>query len=142
VEQSDSPAKAIEQFLWNDASSLIGADNGKLGSANQLANRYCHGRLDREHSQQENRALRSIDFAVEPWIKRDVIHIDLLPSDIDKDYKPAIELTGSISATVEALTDQVTPRARGKETVFLDEIAQQRTEFVSYAMRMHLLWLA
>src|SRR5260370_24951902 len=55
--------------------------------------------------------------------KRDIIHIFCLPSDIDKDYKTAIELAGSISATVEALTNQVTPRTRGKETVILDEIA-------------------
>ena len=69
--------------------------------------------------------------------KRDIIHIDVLPSDIDKDYKPAIELTGSISATVDALTNQVTPRTRGKETVFLGEIAQQRKEFAGYAIGLH-----
>jgi acetolactate synthase-1/2/3 large subunit len=69
--------------------------------------------------------------------KRDIIHVDVLPSDIDKDYKPAIELTGDISATVDALTNLVTPRTRGKETVFLAEIAQQRKEFVRYAMELH-----
>jgi acetolactate synthase I/II/III large subunit len=69
--------------------------------------------------------------------KRNIIHVDVLPSDIDKDYKPAIELTGSISATLDALTNQVTPRTRGKETVFLAEIAQQRKEFARYAMGLY-----
>jgi acetolactate synthase I/II/III large subunit len=101
------------------------------------------GRVGLFHTQPGDKLLDAADLVItigyDPnhGFKRDVIHIDLLPSDIDKDYKPAIELTGSISATVEALTDQVTPRARGKETVFLDEIAQQRKEFVSYAMRLH-----
>jgi acetolactate synthase-1/2/3 large subunit len=67
-------------------------------------------------------------------VKRKIVHIDLLPSDIDKDYKPAIELTGNISATVEALTNLVTSRTRGKEIVFLTEIAQQRRAFADYAM--------
>jgi acetolactate synthase I/II/III large subunit len=69
--------------------------------------------------------------------ERDIIHVDVLASDIDKDYKPAIELTGSISATLHALTNQVTPRTRGKEKAFLAEIAQQRKEFAGYAMELH-----
>jgi acetolactate synthase-1/2/3 large subunit len=69
--------------------------------------------------------------------KRDIIHVDVLPSDIDKDYKPAVELTGSISATLDVLTNQVTPRIRGKVAVFLAEMARQRKEFARYAMELH-----
>jgi len=82
----------------------------------------------------------SVEYDPSLWnhgFKRDIIHVDVLPSDIDKDYKPAIELTGSISITLDALTSLVTPRARGKETVFLAGIAQQRKEFVRYAMELH-----
>src|SRR5258708_6656954 len=39
--------------------------------------------------------------------KRNIVHIDAVATDIDKDYRPQIELTGNIAATLRSLAGQV-----------------------------------
>ncbi|MFX6307541.1 hypothetical protein ABTF95_18280, partial [Acinetobacter baumannii] len=39
--------------------------------------------------------------------KRTIIHVDVLPSDLDNCYSPTVELTGSIDQTLETLTPAV-----------------------------------
>jgi acetolactate synthase I/II/III large subunit len=109
------------------------------------------GRVGLFHNQPGDQLLDAADVVItigydpveyDPFLwnhgcKRDIIHVDVLPSDIDKDYKPVVELTGSISTTLDALTNQVTPRIRGKVAVFLAEMARQRKEFARYAVELH-----
>ena len=97
------------------------------------------GRVGLFHNQPGDQLLDAADVVItigydpveyDPFLwnhgcKRDIIHVDVLPSDIDKDYKPGVELTGSISTTLDALTNQVTPRIRGKVAVFLAEMSRQ-----------------
>ena len=65
--------------------------------------------------------------------KRNLIHIDAVPADIDKDYRPQIELTGNIAATVRELAMQVeaTTPATGRE--LLSEAARDRAKFAEEA---------
>ena len=145
-----SAATAIRQLVRRTKLPVVCTYQGAGVISQQLFDCF-GGRVGLFHTQPGDKLLDAADLVItigydpveyDPsvWnhqLERDIIHIDLLPADIDKEYKPAIELTGSISATVEALTNQVTPRTRGKETVFLSEIAQQRKEFAGYAIGLH-----
>ena len=64
---------------------------------------------------------------------RDVVHIDVVPADIDKDYRPRIELTGNIAATIRTLTTKLEPRIVSADRSLLDEVIRDRTEFAARA---------
>lgn len=64
---------------------------------------------------------------------RNLIHIDVLASDIAKDYRPAIELIGNIAATVTALTQQMETLTIASANALLREIAQDRVAFAAEA---------
>ena len=54
-----------------------------------------------------------IEYGPECWNKghtRPIIHIDVVPADIDNSYNPAVELLGDIAATLETLGRMVEPR--------------------------------
>jgi acetolactate synthase I/II/III large subunit len=69
--------------------------------------------------------------------KRNLIHIDVVPADIDKDYRPDVELTGNIAATLRGLTSQTNgvPPSGGAE--LLREVALERTAFVEKAAALN-----
>jgi acetolactate synthase-1/2/3 large subunit len=145
-----SAATAIRQLVGRTKLSVVCTYQGAGVISQELFDCFA-GRVGLFHTQPGDKLLDAADLVVtigydpveyDPslWnhgFKRDIIHIDILSSDIDNDYKPTIELTGCISATVEALTNQVMSRTRGKEMVFLSEIAQQRKQFARYAMELH-----
>ncbi len=145
-----SAATAIRQLVGRTKLPVVCTYQGAGVISQELFDCF-GGRVGLFHNQPGDKLLDAADVVItigydpveyDPslWnhgFKRDIIHVDVLPSDIDKDYKPAIELTGSISATLDALTNLVTPRTRGKETVFLAEIAQQRKEFARYAIGLY-----
>jgi acetolactate synthase-1/2/3 large subunit len=68
--------------------------------------------------------------------KRDLIHIDTQSPDVDRDYRPQIELTGDIAATLLALTGEVKPRFLTSELLLLGDIASDRKEFSRLAAEM------
>jgi acetolactate synthase I/II/III large subunit len=43
---------------------------------------------------------------------RSIVHIDNVPSDIDVDYKPTVEIIGSIAASLTLLAQKISPQAR------------------------------
>ena len=145
-----SAATAIRQLVGRTKLPVVCTYQGAGVISQELFDCF-GGRVGLFHNQPGDKLLDAADVVItigydpveyDPslWnhgFKRDIIHVDVLPSDIDKDYKPAIELTGDISATVDALTKLVTPRIKGKEMVFLSEIAQQRKEFARYAMELY-----
>jgi acetolactate synthase-1/2/3 large subunit len=53
--------------------------------------------------------------------KRRIIHIDVLPADLDNYYCPSVELTGDIAQTLEALTPQI---QRGDRSALSSEILE------------------
>jgi acetolactate synthase-1/2/3 large subunit len=61
--------------------------------------------------------------------KRPIVHIDSLPADIDKFYRPTIELLGDIAATLTELTPRVTHSASDPSLErLLKKIATDREE--------------
>ena len=145
-----SAATAIRQLVGRTKLAVVCTYQGAGVISQELFDCF-GGRVGLFHNQPGDKLLDAADVVItigydpveyDPslWnhgFKRDIIHVDVLASDIDKDYKPAIELTGDISATVGALTNLVVPRTRGKKMVFLGEIAQQRKEFARYAMGLY-----
>lgn len=65
--------------------------------------------------------------------KRNLIHIDEVRGDTDRDYDPQIELTGNIAATVAALAGELKRRILTSEVALLKEIARDREEFSKVA---------
>lgn len=61
--------------------------------------------------------------------KRPVVHIDVVYADMDKDYRPQLELTGDIAATLHALTAQVDRNTPSANEKLLDDIARDRKQF-------------
>ena len=108
---------------------------------------YFGGRIGLFHNQPGDKLLDAADLIVtigydpveyEPSLwnagrKRNLVHIDAVPSDVDRDYRPQVELTGDIAATLQAITNQVKPRVLSSEKKLLDEVARDRAEFSKLA---------
>jgi acetolactate synthase-1/2/3 large subunit len=65
--------------------------------------------------------------------KRNIVHIDCSPAEIDRDYRPQVELRGNIPATLEALAARIHPRTIGTESGRMKQIASERRKFASAA---------
>jgi acetolactate synthase-1/2/3 large subunit len=82
------------------------------------------GRVGLFHNQPSDRLLDAADLIIAVgynpieydayfWNKgrtRTIVHIDHIPAIIDRDYRPTVELSGDIAATVAALTARLSPR--------------------------------
>ena len=98
------------------------------------------GRIGLFHTQPADKLLDAADVVVtvghdpieyEPSLwnqgkKRNLIHIDAVSADIDKDYRPQLELTGNIAATLRALAAQIDPQTVPADTALLSEVARDR----------------
>lgn len=105
------------------------------------------GRIGLFHTQPADKLLDGADLVItvgydpieyEPslWNKgrdRKLIHIDVLLADIDRDYRPTVELTGNIAATLRALSGELAVRTLTSETAFLKEVDLDRKEFARIA---------
>jgi len=69
--------------------------------------------------------------------KRNLIHIDAVAADIDKDYRPQIELTGNIAATLRALVEHVDGATLTAGAELLREVARDRTKFAEQAAALN-----
>ena len=65
--------------------------------------------------------------------QRSVVHIDSCPAQVDRDYRPQIELRGNIALTLTALTAQLQPRDAAAGLTLLTDIAREREEFAARA---------
>jgi acetolactate synthase-1/2/3 large subunit len=109
------------------------------------------GRIGLFHNQPADRLLDAADVVVavgynpveyEPglWNKgreRQLVHIDAVPADIDRDYRPQFELTGDIAATLSTLTTQVERKMPIAQTELLTEIAHDRAQFAERAAALN-----
>ncbi len=110
------------------------------------------GRVGLFHNQPADRLLDAADVVVtvgynpveyEPALwnkgrKRHLVHIDAVGADVDKDYRPQVELTGDVAATLRALTDQVGRNTLSEDTTkLLGEIARDRREFADHAAALN-----
>jgi acetolactate synthase I/II/III large subunit len=105
------------------------------------------GRIGLFHTQPADKLLDAADLVVaigydpieyEPGLwnqgkKRNLIHIDTTSADIDKDYRPQLELTGNIAATVRVLTDRLDGQALIADAALLSEVARDRAIFAERA---------
>ena len=109
------------------------------------------GRIGLFHTQPADNLLDAADVVIsvgfdpieyEPALwnkgkKRSLIHIDAVPADIDKDYRPNIELTGNIAATVRALAEHVNTLALPALAPFLRQVEQDRATFTEQAISLN-----
>jgi acetolactate synthase-1/2/3 large subunit len=98
------------------------------------------GRVGLFHNQPADRLLDAADLVItvgfdpveyDPalWNRgrvRKLIHIDCVASDIDRDYRPDIELLGDASATLGALAALLKDRPRAGQAELLAEIRRER----------------
>ena len=65
--------------------------------------------------------------------KRNIVHIDCSPAEIDRDYRPQVELRGNIPATLQALAARIHPRTVSAESGRMKQIASERRKFATAA---------
>jgi acetolactate synthase-1/2/3 large subunit len=69
--------------------------------------------------------------------KRNLIHIDVVPEDVDNDYRPEVELTGNIAATLQALTERISVSTPTASAELLQEVARERAAFAKLAVGLN-----
>jgi acetolactate synthase-1/2/3 large subunit len=109
------------------------------------------GRIGLFHNQPADKLLDAADVVVtvgydpveyEPalWNRghaRELIHVDAVATDIDADYRPQLNLTGDIAATLRSLASQINRNAPPADAEILGEIARDRTQFAERAAAMN-----
>jgi len=116
-------ARTLQSFLARTHLAVVGTFQA-AGAVGALLFDNFGGRVGQLANQPADRLLDSADLVVtigydpvEYWPpewnannKREIIHIDVLPTDLDNCYQPTIELTGDIAQTLDALTPQISRR--------------------------------
>jgi acetolactate synthase-1/2/3 large subunit len=109
------------------------------------------GRIGLFHNQPADRLLDAADVVVavgydpveyEPGLwnqgrKRHLVHIDAVGADIDRDYRPEVELTGDVAATLHALAAQLGRKPSTAVGDLLAEIARDRAQSAERAAAMN-----
>lgn len=65
--------------------------------------------------------------------QRSIVHVDCSPSEIDRDYRPQVELRSNIAATLHDLTARIKQRTIDPDNVRLKAIARERRKFATAA---------
>ena len=113
-------ARALETFLINGCLPVVGTFQAAGAVGAQLFDNF-GGRVGQLANQPADRLLDTADLVitigydpVEYWPAewnagkdRKIIHIDVLPADLDNSYQPDVELTGDIAPTLDALAPQI-----------------------------------
>jgi acetolactate synthase-1/2/3 large subunit len=138
-----SNAEAVRDFIGKSHLPVVGTFQAAGAVAANLFENF-GGRVGQVANQQGDRLLDSADLVItvgyDPveyppveWNRknaRKIIHIDVLPADLDNCYRPYIELTGDIAATLGLLTPQLQRfQCSYIASHILKEIRTQRDEF-------------
>jgi acetolactate synthase I/II/III large subunit len=113
-------AKALQSFLTNGRLPVVGTFQAAGAVGAPLFENF-GGRVGQIANQPADRLLDTADLVitvgydpVEYWPPewnankaRRIIHIDVLPADLDNSYQPNVELTGDIAQTLDALAPQI-----------------------------------
>ena len=143
-------AEAVHVLLAKTRLPVVCTYQGAGVVPRELFNRF-GGRIGLFHNQPADTLLDAADVVVtvgynpieyEPGLwnkgrKRRLIHIDAVPADIDKDYRPQLELTGDIAATLHELAATVEPKTSSTDEKLLSDIARDRTEFAERAAALN-----
>ena len=140
-------AQAVRELLRKTRLPVVSTYQAAGVVSHDLADLF-GGRVGLFHTQPADHLLDAADLVItvgydpieyEPaqWNKgrkRNLIHVDGLRSDADRDYHPQIELTGDIAATLQVLSGELKSRTLTSELAFLKEIARNREEFTKAAI--------
>ena len=133
-------AEALQSFLTKGNLPVVGTFQA-AGAVGALLFDNFGGRVGQIANQPADRLLDSADLVVtvgydpvEYWppewnanTQRKIIHIDVLPADLENCYQPSVELTGDIAQTLDALTPQVGRSAKSAlSTSMLEAIVAER----------------
>ena len=132
--------RALQSFLTKGNLPVVGTFQS-AGAVGAMSFENFGGRVGQIANQPADRLLEAADLVitigynpVEYWPslwngkrKRTIIHVDVLPSDLDNCYSPTVELTGSIDQTLETLTPAVKRSTRSPLSLeVLDMIVAER----------------
>ena len=109
------------------------------------------GRVGLFHNQPADRLLDAADVVIavgfnpveyDPSLwnkgrKRRVVHIDAVAADVDKDYRPQLELTGDIASTLCALAARVERKTVSADAPLLAEICRERAQLEARAANLN-----
>ena len=144
-------AEAVRVFLAKTKLPVVCTYQGAGVVTRELFDCF-GGRIGLFHNQPADKLLDAADVVVavgynpieyEPglWNKgrqRHLVHIDAVAADVDRDYRPQLELTGDIAATLRALAAQVerkTPSADVQQ--LLSEIVRDRAQFAEHSAALN-----
>jgi acetolactate synthase I/II/III large subunit len=110
-------ARALQVFLGENNLPVVGTFQA-AGAVGAMSFDNFGGRVGQIANQPADRLLASADLVitvgydpVEYWpplwndkSERKILHIDVLPADLDNCYRPYVELTGDIAQTLQTLT--------------------------------------
>jgi acetolactate synthase-1/2/3 large subunit len=113
-------AQALQTFISKNNLPAVGTFQAAGAIGAMLFDNF-GGRVGQLANQPADRLLESADLVitvgydpVEYWpplwngkSQRKILHIDVLPADLDNCYSPHVELTGDIAQTLQALTPQL-----------------------------------
>lgn len=135
-------ALALRDFIGKNHLPVVGTFQAAGAVAAHLFENF-GGRVGQLANQPGDRLLDSADVVItigyDPveyppgdWNRnsaRKLIHIDVLPADLDNSYRPYVELTGDIASTLNVLTPQLTrTHPSDLASMILKAIAAERAE--------------
>ena len=135
-------ADAIRAFLNACSMPVVGTFQA-AGAVSQQLFPFFAGRVGQLANQPADAVLSTADLvitigydAVEYWPSlwnkdrdRTIVHVDVVPAEIENDYDPAVELIGSIEETLGALTPLLRrPPVDASSKALLSRIAQDRQQ--------------
>lgn len=143
-------AQAIRELLAKTKLPVVCTYQGAGVVPRELFDRF-GGRVGLFHTQPADKLLDAADVVLavgynpieyEPGLwnhgtNRNLIHLGVVPADIDKDYRPQLELTGNIAATIEQLTTRLEGKKLPANSELLAEIAQDRALFAQRAASLN-----
>jgi acetolactate synthase I/II/III large subunit len=133
-------AQALQTFISKNNLPLVGTFQA-AGAVGAMLFENFGGRVGQLANQHADRLLESADLVitvgydpVEYWpplwngeSQRKIVHIDVLPADLDNCYCPYVELTGDIAQTLQVLTPQLQRAQKSALSLgFLETITAER----------------
>jgi acetolactate synthase I/II/III large subunit len=133
-------AQALQTFISKNNLPVVGTFQA-AGAVGALLFDNFGGRVGQLANQPADRLLESADLVItvgyDPveywpplwnnWSPRKILHIDILPAELENCYRPHVELTGDIAQTLQALTPQLQRAQKSALSArFLETISAER----------------
>jgi acetolactate synthase-1/2/3 large subunit len=135
-------AAAVQELIESGTLPVVGTFQAAGAVSMKLFSNF-GGRVGQMNNQPADEILAAGDLVitvgydpVEYWPsiwnkgnKRPIVHVDVLPADIDNSYSPSVELIGDIAATLRLLTPQVSHSTLESSMVrLLEKISADREQ--------------